>query len=369
MEEPADRLGGAGPRPGVHPGGDGGQGETPRANPAEAAAPEGGDVTALHELVFIAQVALEGNTGRAYNAGDLVSCNVDGTDLVQISSDSTEVGFALVAGSNVVVHGCCPPTGGQLTHASIEDQWVWRSPHRLCRHEHGLSAALPGAEKGRATMDSGRRMWTAAILALTLGAGVAWAAGTAGTTDTAFGTSGLLEVRADRIAVDSDGDVLVAQGNHRDADWDYYWRIRRYDADGSVDTAFSEILLYASPSTQTASWIHGLGIDSQGRVLVAGERLIETTTQKGKKTRTTSKHAFVLRRYTNAGLLDTDFEGGEVVLGYYTENDAFSGLADLVVLPDDSVLVVGDGPVTTTTSAVAARRAARGAPRVPPEAS
>ena len=65
----------------------------------------GGDVTALHELVFIAQVALEGNTGRAYNAGDLVSCNVNGTDLVRISSDSTEVGFALVAGWNVSFTG------------------------------------------------------------------------------------------------------------------------------------------------------------------------------------------------------------------------------------------------------------------------
>ena len=181
-------------------------------------------------------------------------------------------------------------------------------------------------------------------------AGVAWATGTAGTTDTTFGTSGLLEVRADRIAVDSTGHVVVAKGNYRDSDGNYYWRLRRFDADGSIDSNFSEVLLYASPATQTASWIHGLGIDSQGRVLVAGERLIETTTQKGKKTQTTTKQAFVLRRYTSSGVLDTDFADGEVVLGHYTENDAFSGLADLVVLADDSVLVVGDGPVTTTTS-------------------
>ncbi len=105
MEEPADRLGGAGPRPGVHPGGDGGQGERQGQTQRRRRHRRGGDVTALHELVFIAQVALEGNTGRAYNAGDLVSCNVDGTDLVQISSDSTEVGFALVAGWNVSFTG------------------------------------------------------------------------------------------------------------------------------------------------------------------------------------------------------------------------------------------------------------------------
>ena len=150
-----------------------------------------------------------------------------------------------------------------------------------------------------------------------------------GQLDDSFGGGGLitteigLDARATSIELLPDGKILV--GGTSDGDF----ALARYNRDGSLDQSFgtngvetTDIVFGANDSAT------GIGVLSDGKIIVAG-------TSDGSN----NGNDFALVRYSADGVLDsffglfgrrfTDFNGGS--------DEAF----DMLILPDDKILVVG----------------------------
>jgi uncharacterized delta-60 repeat protein len=98
-----------------------------------------------------------------------------------------------------------------------------------------------------------------------------------GTLDTSFGTSGLLATAIGTqsdygraLALQSDGKFIVAGYCDNDAQTRVDFCLSRHNSDGSLDSTFSgdgKVIAQIGPS---GSQIHGLAIQSDGRVVAAG---------------------------------------------------------------------------------------------------
>jgi uncharacterized delta-60 repeat protein len=161
-------------------------------------------------------------------------------------------------------------------------------------------------------------------------AGVALATGTAGTLDPGFGTGGVVVASNPDtgqllgVAAQADGKV-VAVGQALNPQ---RWRIRRFNADGSADTAFD-----AAADVGLAGGVaRRVVLDGSGRIVVAGN----ATTQKvGKNGKTTTVAVTALVRLLSDGSLDSTFG---------TTGKAFAdnmGIGALALQADGKILVGG----------------------------
>jgi len=152
--------------------------------------------------------------------------------------------------------------------------------------------------------------------------------------DPAFGTDGLVSLDGGsgydsglRLAVLDDHSVVVAGNSHNGLDYDIM--VVRFDAFGILDQAFGDdgIVLVDGGDYDRG---YGVGLDSQGRVLVTG-----LMTQAGSEE---TDYDIVVLRLDPNGVLDASF-GHEGIALYDGGNR--EECYDLVVRCDDSVLVAG----------------------------
>lgn len=159
-----------------------------------------------------------------------------------------------------------------------------------------------------------------------------------GTVDTSFGNTSIPGVVAlpnlvpgnrmegiESMQVLADGSIIavgVSQVNSPERGF-----IVKLDADGNLDPSFAGGGVILSPAT----YFHAVGIDSQGRIVVAGEH-IDTTTL---------VYTATVIRFTPDGTPDATF-GDTGVATIDWDGAGNSGfLSDLVVGADDGVVVAG----------------------------
>ncbi|HNL13877.1 MAG TPA: DUF4347 domain-containing protein, partial [Accumulibacter sp.] len=153
-----------------------------------------------------------------------------------------------------------------------------------------------------------------------------------GSLDTSFSGDGMLTTAigpgydtAYSLAIQPDGKILVGGQAYNGANMDF--ALARYNADGSLDTSFSNdgMLLTAIGSSTDIGY--SVTIQPDGKILVAGESF------------NGSKHNFALVRYNSDGSLDTSFSGdGMLTTAVGAGNDyAYSVAVQL----DGKILVTG----------------------------
>jgi uncharacterized delta-60 repeat protein len=144
------------------------------------------------------------------------------------------------------------------------------------------------------------------------------------------------------LAIDG-ADRPVAAGNTGDTVTSSDWIVARYTAAGAPDGGFGggdgfdtlNVINLASDD-----FADGVGLDSQGRVLVAGRTKLDASAS--------SFTNFAAGRWTSAGQLDTAFSGagldptpGRNIIDMTGAGEFDAGF-DLAVMPGDMALVVGD---------------------------
>jgi len=157
----------------------------------------------------------------------------------------------------------------------------------------------------------------------------------AGDLDTTFNRTGFLPldlgstVTISKIAVQVDSKIVVAgttgtisnDGNITNGDF----FLARYNADGTPDTSFGDhgIVRTDLGGNDIAA---AVGIDSQGRIIVAGTGGPNVD--------------FAVARYTTGGVLDANFSGdGEELIPFGGQDSADF----LAIMPGDKILLVGSG--------------------------
>ncbi len=130
---------------------------------------------------------------------------------------------------------------------------------------------------------------------------------TNGSLDTTFGTGGKVTTAirssndvARTLGIQSDGKI-VAAGFSQKYGYNYDFALVRYNADGSLDTAFGTGGKVITPVGSSSAIAYALGIQSDGRIVAAGDYA------------NGSNADFALVRYNADGSLDTTFgTGGKV---------------------------------------------------------
>ena len=173
--------------------------------------------------------------------------------------------------------------------------------------------------------------------ALGLGAGTASAAGTAGTLDSNFGHGGIvlanlgLDANGNQIqaipaavAPQSNGDIVVAVGiGGPDTG------LVRFLPNGTRDTTFGTGGFAALPNIGIGSTRPGLAVQSDGKLVWAGE----ATAAKG------TGAAFAVVRFNANGTLDQGFGAGGVATAQFA--NALQGAQTVLVQPDGKILAGG----------------------------
>jgi uncharacterized delta-60 repeat protein len=177
-------------------------------------------------------------------------------------------------------------------------------------------------------------VWAATAALMLLATAAALAAG--GALDTSFSSDGKvrtdLSTRGDfaaAVAVQTDGKIVVAGGSAYDTT-DPKWALTRYQADGTLDTSFGggdgKVI---TNFTDGEDAVYGLAIQSDGKIIAAGDAGLRTGNSK-----------FGLARYEADGKLDDTFSGdGKVMTNFTTGDDPVSSL----VLQTGGELVVAGG--------------------------
>ena len=126
---------------------------------------------------------------------------------------------------------------------------------------------------------------------------------TDGSLDTRFGTGGKVTTltgsgngAALAVGIQSDGRIVAAGYSSNGGNYNY--ALVRYNTDGSLDTGFGTGGIVNTPDGRGYDRAYALGIQSDGRIVVAG------TSSNG------SNYDFVLMRYDTDGVLDTRFGTG-----------------------------------------------------------
>ena len=173
-------------------------------------------------------------------------------------------------------------------------------------------------------------------LALGFGAGTASAAGTAGTLDSTFGNGGIvltnlgLDANGNQIqaipgavALQSNGDIVVAVGIGGPATG-----LVRFLPNGTRDTTFGNGGFAALPAIGTGSTRPGLAVQSDGKLIWAGEA-----------TAAGGSSAFAVVRFNANGTLDQGFGAGGAATAVFP--NALQGAQTVLVQPDGKILAGG----------------------------
>lgn len=156
---------------------------------------------------------------------------------------------------------------------------------------------------------------------------------TDGTLDTTFGTGGKVSTAIGAsggnivaVAVQSDGKI-VAAGSARNGSGYSDFALARYNADGSLDTAFGtdgKVLTDITAGDQ--DWINAVAIQSDGKIVAAGQAYSGS-----------DYYDIALARYNTDGSLDTAFGTGGIVITH-TGNE---GLRAVALLSNGKIVAVG----------------------------
>ncbi|WP_153110542.1 DUF4347 domain-containing protein [Propionivibrio limicola] len=130
-----------------------------------------------------------------------------------------------------------------------------------------------------------------------------------GSVDTSFGTNGtvITDMGSDSdfgisVAIDSQGRIVVG-GQHKVADGVYDMAVARYTSSGALDTTFSgDGKAYISIPDATSSNYHGLTLQSDDKILIAGD-----------KGQSSGGSLFAVARLNTDGTLDTTFDTDGIV--------------------------------------------------------
>ncbi len=152
-----------------------------------------------------------------------------------------------------------------------------------------------------------------------------------GTLDTSFGSGGSVTTNLGSIdegfdvALQPDGKIVMVGRSGGPTGFDF--GVVRYDADGSLDTAFGTGGVVRTDFAGGADYAHGVVIQADGKIVVAGHAGLA------------NDNDFALARYNGDGTLDASFGSG----GKVTTNVA--GVTDLgnavTLQPDGKIVVVG----------------------------
>lgn len=154
-----------------------------------------------------------------------------------------------------------------------------------------------------------------------------------GSVDTAFGNNGKVTTdigNADNesfaLAIQSDGKIIAAGSSYNGSNEDF--ALVRYNSNGTLDTTFGTNGIVTTDFGNTPEVVNGLAVQSDGRIVVAGYRLLN------------QYFDFALARYNSDGTLDGSFgSGGKVTTD-------LSGVDDLgravVINSDGKIIVVGE---------------------------
>jgi uncharacterized delta-60 repeat protein len=144
-----------------------------------------------------------------------------------------------------------------------------------------------------------------------------------GSLDATFGSGGRVLVdipgsdssSAHAVQVDGAGRVLIA-GGARDADGDDRFVVARFTADGSLDPDFGSAgFVVTSFPGATGAMAHGMDLDREGRILVAGQAFADGW-------------RFAVARFLPNGSLDPSFDGdGRVLTDLPTHNEMAHDIA------------------------------------------
>ena len=157
-----------------------------------------------------------------------------------------------------------------------------------------------------------------------------------GVPDPTFGTGGIATTtigaaataRANAVTIQSDGKIVVAGYSYNGTNNDF--AVVRYTTDGDLDTTFSADGKVTTAVGSGNDIAHSVAIQTDGKVVVAGSGSNGTDLD------------FVVARYTAAGVLDTDF--GSSTPGYVTT--AVGGGDDtaraVAIQSDGKIVAVGD---------------------------
>lgn len=170
-----------------------------------------------------------------------------------------------------------------------------------------------------------------------------------GSLDTSFGTNGLVTSTTGIQSLDfqSDGKIVTAGGGDNSSSTTTYSTTtsstslyaKRYNTDGSVDTAFNVIkTAYRTSNTYQKPQIKCL---KSGKILLSG-----TYTNSSM-----ANHEFALNQFNSNGTVDTSFSAtGTVYLGAGISNTSINSLSSfLIVKPDGKILTGGSVYSNTST--------------------
>jgi uncharacterized delta-60 repeat protein len=129
---------------------------------------------------------------------------------------------------------------------------------------------------------------------------------------------------ADDVALQADGKILVA-GTDNSHTGDF--ALARYNTDGSLDTSFSCDGKQVTDFAGNVEVGNGVGVQSDGRIVVAGSSFSQTTA-----------NDFAVARYNTDGSLDTGFSGDGKQTVPFAATDVATGL---VIQADGSIVLAG----------------------------
>ena len=202
---------------------------------------------------------------------------------------------------------------------------------------------------------------------------------TDGSIDSAFGTdlfSGMdgvvrssfgfgFEQSAEDVALLPDGKILVAGGSGGTSEGDF--ALARFNPDGSPDATFGAdgqlTTDFAAPGGSSNDRVYSLVLQPDGKAVVAGQSMEETTTTEGFYR---GVARFALARYDADGSLDAGFgAGGKLTTGFFEaspdQSNETDGAYDLAVLPDGKMVAAGGAMAAAGWDFALARYAAGGA--------
>jgi uncharacterized delta-60 repeat protein len=294
-----------------------------------------GDSTAS----FTVGGVVNGSTGELVlqnNGGDDLTISVNGpftfpTALASGSSYSVTVRTNPAGQTCVVSNGTGAILVSNVTNVSVDCSKrggldpTFNSPNGFS--VQGNAAGGNGDDLGNAVaIDSQERMLvtgSSTSMGGTTTDMVVWRFNANGTLDTTFNGSGIVvrdntaggngDDSGRAIAIDSDGGILVT-GSSTTAGGTTDMVVWRFNADGTLDTAFngSGIVSVASGTGDASG--NAIAIDSQGKVLVTGS----STTAGG----TTD---MVIWRFNPNGTIDTSFNKSGIIPGMVVHNNAAGG--------------------------------------------
>ncbi len=167
-----------------------------------------------------------------------------------------------------------------------------------------------------------------------------------GSFDNAFGGNGIVitdfgssySAAASSIAMQSDGKIVVA--GYREYSSTSAFAVARYNEDGTLDANFGTNGIAITPIGTTLDYAHAVAIQTDGKIVVAGESAAGT-----------GYSTFAIVRYMPDGTLDNSFDGdGKVATAVIAADNVINALA---IQPDGKIVVAGYSVPTGTNVALA----------------